>query len=647
MHFIIQYSISSLILFHVVLLYSLRVKNFGTLKNQTFICYCSFGLVANALDIARCSLTFKPDPICPAVIILMNCLYYTAMCFLPLIYAIYCLAIVDYYHQPEKKNITFVHLSLIIPFLISIIYVWISPFFPDKKYSVFYILEGTNLINNGNYGYLVLYIIGMWFILSGLHVIVTFRKRIDENVLFHLIFAVVLMIGTLIAQRCFPYARVVFIGLSMSTLDCSFYIQKSEDIYDSKFGVLNKTGFKILLNHRFSGSTKFHIYYIVMDDAAFYRKALGKKERLNLENCILNSLKANFNTKGNSVFRFSYGNYAVVVPYKKRNNPDFVMKFIKDQIDLRWGFSSMDLAISFRVCEIESQIDVSSYREVSDLMDFFANNNKFKGGFLKANSMDLFRVHSHSYLETAIQKGLEKKRFEVYYQPIYSVKEQKLTAAEALIRLKDDDGNFVSPEEFIPIAEQNGTIFEIGKFVFENVCSSLSTLNFNDYNINKVDVNLSVIQCIQEDMYKQLISIRNHYHIPSNMINIEITETASTNYPDVLLKNMKLLEADGIELSMDDYGSGNSNIYNMLNLPFKMIKIDKFFVWKAFENDKARIALKSTIDMIKDLGFSVLAEGVETEEQSIYLQELGCDYLQGYFYSRPVAFEKFLEIMKK
>ena len=110
---------------------------------------------------------------------------------------------------------------------------------------------------------------------------------------------------------------------------------------------------------------------------------------------------------------------------------------------------------------------------------------------------------------------------------------------------------------------------------------------------------------------------------------------------------MKHLEDDGIELSLDDYGSGHSNISYILSLPFKMIKIDKGIVWKAFETQRADIALKATIDMMKSLGMKIVAEGVETEEQSKRLIELGCDYLQGYYYSRPIDCQSFLNLMKK
>lgn len=216
------------------------------------------------------------------------------------------------------------------------------------------------------------------------------------------------------------------------------------------------------------------------------------------------------------------------------------------------------------------------------------------------------------------------------------LQKKKLIGAEALIRLKDEQGIFISPEDFIPIAEKTGTILRIGEYVFESVCLNLSQIDLAEYGIKKIDINLSVAQCMQEILAEQILKIQSIYQIPSSIINLEITETAAAHTPEILLKNMQDLADAGFELSLDDYGSGYSNMNYMLSLPFKMIKIDKYIVWAAFTDKKAEKALAATIKMIKEIGMTVLAEGVETPEQAQWLTESGCDYLQGFYFSRPI-----------
>ena len=152
---------------------------------------------------------------------------------------------------------------------------------------------------------------------------------------------------------------------------------------------------------------------------------------------------------------------------------------------------------------------------------------------------------------------------------------------------------------------------------------------------------------MQEILAEQILKINSIYQIPPSVINLEITETAAAHTPEILLKNMQDLADAGFELSLDDYGSGYSNMSYMLNLPFKMIKIDKYIVWAAFTDKRAEKALAATIKMIKEIGMTVLAEGVETPEQAEWLTASGCDYLQGFYFSRPIPKDEFLAIMKQ
>ncbi|MCR5189288.1 MAG: EAL domain-containing protein [Treponema sp.] len=646
MNFIVQYAICAAFIYAEVILYNWRLWHLNIYKNNAFFNYAIIGFFANLLDIARSY--FYPHVTTSNWLIFqfISSFYYSLILSISLAFAIYGAALVDTSkHRGQVFSFT-KKIILLIPLVLCILYTWISPFFNSPKYSLFYYdLELLYPVTT-SFGYLILYICTAFYAIHGILIMIRFRNAIEKADMFRYFSILHIMLVVVVFQRFYFYARFVTFSLAMSCLTLSFYIQRPDLIYDSELGSFNLQGFKMVVNHFLSVRKRFLIISIVMDDASFYELALGRKEKNNLESCIITTLKQKFK-KNCSIFRLKYGSYALIIKENKYMTEEKAMEYIKSQIDMRWGFSSMELDLTFRTCSMVSHRDVHFYDEIIDLIEYFSNSKKFKSKNTTAYSMDLSRLHSKSYLERAIYEGLKNNRFEVHYQPIYSVLDGKLNGAEALIRLRDDEGNFVSPEDFIPIAEQNGTIFEIGKFVFTSVCETLSKINLDDFNIKKIDINLSVIQCIQEDMYKQLIHIRNEYKIPAQYINLEVTETATINSPEVLLKNMKKLEEDGIELSLDDYGSGHSNISYILSLPFKMIKIDKGIVWKAFENQRADIALRETINMMKALGMKIVAEGVETEEQSKRLIELGCDYLQGYFYSRPVDCQTFLNVVKK
>ena len=220
-----------------------------------------------------------------------------------------------------------------------------------------------------------------------------------------------------------------------------------------------------------------------------------------------------------------------------------------------------------------------------------------------------------------------------------------MESAEALIRLTDEKLGFVSPEEFIPIAERSGRILKIGEIVFESVCRFLSEGVITQYGIKYIEVNLSVVECMQSSLSEKLFHTMNQYHLDPSQINLEITETATAERIGMLVKNMTELHKNGITFSLDDYGTGYSNISYMMSLPFHIIKIDKSLLWSSMKNEKAMIALESIISMIRGMNMKILVEGVENEEMVELLKKLECHYLQGFYYSKPVPENEFIAFM--
>lgn len=215
-----------------------------------------------------------------------------------------------------------------------------------------------------------------------------------------------------------------------------------------------------------------------------------------------------------------------------------------------------------------------------------------------------------------------------------------------MIRLNDPELGFISPDEFIPIAEQNGTILQIGKLVFEKVCQMISSSEIWKFGIHYIEVNLSTVQCMQEGLAQELIQIMDQYHVPYFMINLEITETAAYHSREQLLSNMKQLIDKGVSFSLDDYGTGFANMDYIVSFPFKIIKIDKSIVWSAMKTRRAGIVFQHIVQLIKDLNLEIVAEGVETIGHVNVLSAAGVNFLQGYYYSGPVPEETFLGIIK-
>ena len=243
--------------------------------------------------------------------------------------------------------------------------------------------------------------------------------------------------------------------------------------------------------------------------------------------------------------------------------------------------------------------------------------------------------------QKAIHAAIQDQSFEVYMQPIYDLKSKTFTGAESLLRLKDENGNFIPPSLFIPDAEKDGSIIKLGEISIRKTCEYIKRGNLVNKGIKKVNINLSIIQCMQDNIVEQIINILDEYQIPPTMIRFEITETIMATNPEQLEAVMRGLGEFGIEFALDDYGTGYSNTSRLLTFPFSEIKFDKSFVNSMVVDDKNSIPLKYLMNMVKSSGMITLVEGVEEKETSDLIEEFGGDLIQGFYYAKPMPLEEF------
>lgn len=256
----------------------------------------------------------------------------------------------------------------------------------------------------------------------------------------------------------------------------------------------------------------------------------------------------------------------------------------------------------------------------------------------------------YAQVEKLLEEAVTTHGFDVFYQPIYNVEDKSFSSAEALVRLKNNEKiGFVSPEVFVPIAEEKGLIRELGHQVFEKVCEFADKDQLKQKGVQYIEVNLSGVQGTDKDIVEQLTACMKANHIEPSFINLEITETAETTGGDKLKNNMDKLIALGCQFSMDDFGTGYSNFSKMSDGEFSIVKLDKSLLWSCFDEkedrQKAEVIINNCINMILCLGMKIVAEGVETEEQAAFLIDKGVNYLQGYYYSKPIPQEEYLRFL--
>ena len=231
------------------------------------------------------------------------------------------------------------------------------------------------------------------------------------------------------------------------------------------------------------------------------------------------------------------------------------------------------------------------------------------------------------------------------FQPQYYVNNKKMRGMEALIRWRDNDGKMISPSVFIPIAEKNGTIVPMGMWVIEESIKTFSDWK-KKYDCSVIlSLNISAIQYMQNEFVDNILAIIRKYDLNPEELELEITESVLIENFKEITEKMTILRDYGVRISLDDFGTGYSSLSYLMGLPIDTLKIDKSFIDTSITDENTKVIMESIIVMAKKLGFETIAEGVETMEQFDYLEEIGCECIQGYLLGKPMPKEDIEQLL--
>lgn len=250
-------------------------------------------------------------------------------------------------------------------------------------------------------------------------------------------------------------------------------------------------------------------------------------------------------------------------------------------------------------------------------------------------------------IENKLKDAVFRKNFEMYFQPQYFASNERLRGVEALIRWKSEGGRMVSPSVFIPIAEKNGLILEIGSWVLNETLSTFKRWK-DKYNYPMVlSINISAMQYKQDSFVNDLLTMLEKYDIKPEEIELEITESIFIEDIKVVKEKLVLLRDYGVRISLDDFGTGFSSLSYLQGLPIDTLKIDKSFVDNVEEAGAGRIITESIVHLVDNLGYETIAEGVETTKQYEYLKQIGCDIIQGFLLGKPMPEQEIDKLLIK
>jgi len=244
-----------------------------------------------------------------------------------------------------------------------------------------------------------------------------------------------------------------------------------------------------------------------------------------------------------------------------------------------------------------------------------------------------------------LDSALAGEEFQVYFQPQYNHSTGMLIGAEALVRWASSKFGFLMPADFVPTLEEYGRISDVDLYVFEQVCKFLRHCIDSNMSLVRISVNMSRNDILREDYIGNMEDMRSKYDVPTRLIHIELTESAAVSGSQIIMETIDKLHQLGYTVEMDDFGSGYSSLNVLKDINFDVLKLDLNFIAGSIGSERGGTILSSIVRMAKWLSLPVIAEGVETVEQADFLKSVGCDYIQGFLYSKPVPVSEYEKLL--
>lgn len=350
-----------------------------------------------------------------------------------------------------------------------------------------------------------------------------------------------------------------------------------------------------------------------------------------------------------NVYRFNGDEFALLFTNESDAEIDACLKEVIQRMELPWQIDDYWFILPVAVGVIRRSDIEETVEDAINGVEYAIAQAKTGGYgivcYCDRNMMN--KLERRRQIINILKEKLENQSFEMFYQPIYSVKSGKFSHAESLMRINDSPIGPIYPSEFIPIAEETGMIIDITFIVLDKVCKFINKLLADGIEIESVHVNFSALQFSQPNLAESVLEIIRRNNTPASALKIEFTESTLARNSQTVTDFAAEMRQHGIQMGLDDFGTGYSNFATVIDIPFGEMKLDKSMVWAAIENKKSAVAVKDIVRVFKHLGMDVTAEGVETEEQRRMVVDFGVDQIQGFYYSRPLHENDMEEFMRK
>ncbi|MBO4533353.1 MAG: EAL domain-containing protein [Treponema sp.] len=489
--------------------------------------------------------------------------------------------------------------------------------------------------------------------------IIASRNVEARRVTSYILFAMGLWLIFGLTQVLLP--QILFSSVSISTMLLLLVISlgNPSERVDKESGAFNYEALRLVIADKLNRAKPFYIVNIDMEEISKLRRQFGDQAVIMVLTEIRTFVAKQF---AQNVYKINNHSFTVIFDEHSKDKMDMYLELLEDRFHEKWKLNeNTRITINAHVDFIRFPQDTPFLKKgvqnsTSQLLEFIELCHTYSEDADFVHRVDarlLQKRDRQELIYKVLQNAIKNDGIEMYYQPIYSIPEKRFTNCEALVRLKDTTTlGFLSPEEFIPVAERNFLIIPLSNCIFEKVFDFVSRNKLEEKGLKHVEVNLSAIESIDLSFPSLMKELLQKHNLNPSMVNLEITESIAVSSGRKLKRNMDDLINHGCSFSMDDFGTGYSNLSQITRADFSIIKIDKSLLWPIFEKknpnrQNAKILLESMVSMILQMGLQIVVEGVENKEQFDYLVKLGVTYIQGYYFSKPIESMEYLRFLEK
>ncbi len=446
-------------------------------------------------------------------------------------------------------------------------------------------------------------------------------------------------------QYFFTDIYTVSFASALGALVVFFEMVNPEATISRRTGHFSSSSIRYFLDYKYKRKDSFSVLMI-----SFRTKGESASDSVLLQQSINQLSDFLFSIKYAKTFDTAGGYFLLIFDNEnlmqkaKSQLEDFFLR-MEEKSDINTAFT---LLHPFYIMVPKSNIATSGEELMTVLTGFIPTDHKTATKSQVTVTHETIAEERHKkHVEDMVVEALLDDRIEVFYQPIFSVAQKSFSSAEALVRIRLKNGNYVLPETFIPIAEETGHIMSLSDAIYKKTMSFIKLFHIERLGIEKIQLNLSIRQAETATFATHIASLLNSFDLSANMLNLEITNTNIIHNQDLLLNNMHKLKAGGLDFALDDFGSGSSNLNYLLEMPISIIKLDRKLTHAYLDNERATSILKGIVDISHAMDIKLVAEGIESKEAMKHMVELGIDYIQGFYYSRPLSEREFLAFIQE